>query len=304
MSFAKRILYFLVLNILIVTTASIVGGIIVKAFGIQGEWGFYIVFYSLIGFGGAFVSLALSRYFAKKFMGVRVISLEQARGREKDLVETVHRLSDQARLPEKPEVGIYESPSPNAFATGPSKKKSLVAVSRGLLDRMNERELEGVLAHEVAHIANGDMVTMTLLQGLINTMVLLAARFVAKIIVSKMKSRSFWMEFMIFTALQIAFSILGSVVLCWFSRAREFRADAGGARLAGKESMISALQALERLTGLSGAQPEFTTARGPGGAQSQSYNYLQISGRKAKASWFSTHPPLSARIARLEKSRL
>ena len=303
MSLIKRFFYFIVLNILIVTTASIVGTIIIKAFGIKGEWGFYIVFYSLIGFGGAFVSLALSRYFAKKMMGVRVINPMNARGREKNLVEAVHRLSAQARLPEKPEVGIYESPTPNAFATGPSKKKSLVAVSRGLLDNMDERELEGVLAHEVAHIANGDMVTMTLLQGLINTMVLLAARFVAKIIVSNMRNRSFWMEFIIFTILQIVFSILGSVVLCWFSRAREFRADAGGAKLAGKESMIMALQALERMTGLNTTRAGFATAGG-GGTRAESYNYLQISGKKAKTSWFSTHPPLSVRISRLERMRI
>ena len=143
------------------------------------------------------------------------------------------------------------------------------------------------------------MVTMTLLQGLINTMVLLAARFVAKIIVSQQRNRSFWMEHLIFIGLQIAFSILGSIVLCYFSRIREYRADKGGARLSGVENMISALKALQRITNLAG-QPETQAAFAGGGTKTESYNYLQISG-KAKTSWFSTHPPLEDRIARLER---
>ena len=253
-------------------------------------------FYSLIGFGGAFLSLAMSRYFAKKFMGVRVIDPQKARGEELELVNMVHQMAVQARLPKKPEVGIYESPQPNAFATGPSKRKSLVAVSRGLLQSMSKNELEGVIAHEVAHIANGDMVTMTLLQGLINTMVLLAARFVAKLIASQQRNRSIWMEHLIFIGLQIAFSILGSIVLCYFSRKREYRADKDGARLSSVENMISALKALGRSAVLS-----TRTAFAGGGTQTESYNYLQISGKAKKANWFSTHPPLENRIARLER---
>ena len=296
MSFFRRIFFFLAINILIVTTASILGVIITQALGIKGEWGFYIVFYSLIGFGGAFLSLAMSRYFAKKFMGVRVIDPQKARGEELDLVNMVHQMAVQARLPKKPEVGIYESQQANAFATGPSKKKSLVAVSRGLLQAMNKKELEGVIAHEVAHIANGDMVTMTLLQGLINTMVLLAARFVAKLIVSRQRNPSIWMEHLIFIGLQIAFSILGSVALCYFSRKREYRADKDGARLSSVENMISALKALGRAVPLSGQ-----TALAGGRAQAESYNYLQISGKAKRANWLSTHPPLENRIARLER---
>lgn len=281
--------------------ASILGTIIMQVFGLEGEWAFYAVFYSLIGFGGAFISLALSRFLAKKMMRVRVIDPKTAGGEEKELLDMVYQMANHARLPAKPEVGIYDSAQPNAFATGPSKRKSLVAVSTGLLNNMNRNELEGVIAHEVAHIANGDMVTMTLLQGLINTMVLLAARFVAKIIVSNMRNRSIWMEHLIFFGLQIVFSILGAVVLCYFSRSREFRADKGGARLSSSENMISALKALERLSSFSQPMAQGAMAAS-GGTKTESYNYLQISGKKAKTNLFSTHPPLSVRIARLERS--
>ena len=295
MSYFRRIFYFLVLNLFIITTASILGVFITQALGIKGEWGFYIVFYSLIGFGGAFVSLALSRWMAKKFMKVRVIDPNSARGAELDLVNMVHSAAKRARLPAKPEVGIYASHQPNAFATGPSKRKSLVAVSQGLLHSMNEAELEGVIAHEVAHIANGDMVTMTLLQGMINTMVLLAARFVAKLIASQMRDRSFWVEHFIFIGLQIVFSVFGAIVLCYFSRIREYRADKDGARFSSASNMISALKALQRLSG--GNQ---MTAQA-GSSNQESYNYLQISGKAKKTNWFSTHPPLENRIARLER---
>ena len=261
MFFFRRIFFFLLLNFLIVTTASILAVFLTTAFGIKGEWSFYIILYSLIGFGGAFLSLTLSRYFAKKMMGVRVIDPQTARGQELDLVNKVHQMATQARLPNKPEVGIYDSPQPNAFATGPSKKKSLVAVSSGLLQSMNPEELEGVIAHEVAHISNGDMVTMTLLQGMINTMVLLAARAVAKLIVSQMRNRSIWMEMGIYIGLQIVFSILGSIVLCYFSRKREYRADKDGARLSSVPNMISALKALQRLS-LQGANPQMAFAEG------------------------------------------
>ena len=163
---------------------------------------------------------------------------------------------------------------------------------------MNKEELEGVVAHEVAHIANGDMVTMTLLQGMINTMVLLAARAVAKIIVSRMRERSIWLEMGIYIALQIVFSILGSIALCYFSRKREYRADKDGAKLSSVPNMISALKALERMTSVSpNPQMAFAGRR----TQAESYNYLQISGKAKKANWFSTHPPLENRIARLER---
>ena len=280
------------------TTASILAVFVMTAFGIKGEWSFYIIFYSILGFGGAFISLAMSRYLAKKMMRVRVIDPQTASGQELDLVNMVHQMATQARLPKKPEVGIYDSPQPNAFATGPSKRKSLVAVSSGLLSSMNKAELEGVIAHEVAHISNGDMVTMTLLQGMINTMVLLAARAVAKLIVSRMRERSFWLEHLIFIGLQIGFMILGSLALCYFSRKREYRADKDGAKLSSASNMISALQALQRI---GSAGPNAQMAFAEGGTKAESYNYLQISGKAKKANWFSTHPPLENRIARLER---
>ena len=300
MSVFRRVFFFLAINFLVVSTAFILVRVAFQVLGIQGEWNFYLVFYSLIGFGGAFFSLAMSRAFAKKWMGVRVIDPRTAQGEEKELLDMVYQMATQARLPEKPEVGIFESSSPNAFATGPSKRKSLVAVSRGLLNSMDKKALEGVIAHEVAHIANGDMVTMTLLQGLINTMVLLAAHFVARLIASQQRSRSFWMEHLIFMGIYFAFSALGAVVLCYFSRKREYRADKDGARLSGIENMISALKSLQKTTSFAEGQGAAQAAFAGRGGKTESYNYLQISG-KAKTSMFSTHPPLEKRIARLER---
>ena len=298
MSFFRRMFFFLALNLLIVLMASIVLMIIINSLGIKGEWTIYIIFYSLIGFGGAFASLAMSRFLAKKFMGVQIIDPTSAQGQERELVDIVHEIATRARLPEKPEVGIYKSSSINAFATGPSKKRSLVAVSTGLLDQTNREQLEGIIAHEVAHIVNGDMVTMTLLQGLINTMVLLAAQLVTRLIVSRMRNRSWFLEYLIFIAVQIPFSILGSIVLCFYSRKREFRADKGGARLSSVENMISALKALQKSVGEKASAP--STAFNSRGRQEASYQYLQISG-KGKTKLFSTHPPLEERIARLER---
>ena len=295
MGFFKRIFLILVLNFFIIITASILATVIATAFGIKGEWTFYIVFYSLIGFGGAFLTLFISKWLAKKFMGVRIISPQTSHETERKILEMTWELARKARLPKMPEVGIFETSNVNAFATGPSKRNSLVAVSTGALNALNTEELEGVLGHEVAHIANGDMVTMTLLMGLMNTMVLLAARFVAKIIVSQQRSRSIWMEHLIFIGLQIVFSILAMIVLNYFSRKREYRADAGGAKLAGSGNMIKALKALQRVYS---PEPQRSSRRLH--RQQESYQYLQISG-KQKVSLFSTHPPLDSRIERLER---
>lgn len=297
MSFFKSFFWMIFLNILILITVSIVGTFVIQALGIKGQWGMYIVFYSIFGFGGAFISLLLSRVFAKKFMGVKVIDPRTAQGQEKLLVNLVYQMASRARLP-KPEVGVFESEQANAFATGPSKNKSLIAVSSSLLHATSEQELEGVIAHEIAHIANGDMVTMTLLQGLINTMVLLAARLVTNLILSNQKNRSFWLEFFIFQALQVFFSLLGSIALSYFSKIREYSADKGGAKLSSTNNMIAALEFLKR-TIYTQATPERANK------QAKSYAYLQISGKsKNKKSWLSnalsTHPPLENRIARLK----
>ena len=289
--FMRRIFFFIALNFFIVLTASAVALALMNFFNIQGDLPFYAIFYSIIGFGGAFISLSLSRWMAKKMMGVRIIDPRSATGQDKELVEMVHRLSRKARLPVFPEVGIYEKKELNAFATGPSKKRSLVACSRGLISSMDKEELEGVLGHEIAHITNGDMVTMTLLQGLINTMVLIAARLLTTVILSKLRRRSFWMELSIYMGLQMVFSIFGTLLLCYFSRKREYRADQGGAKLAGSSNMIKALKALQR---------SYFPAQDSSGQQEASYNYLKISG-KPKRNLFSTHPPLEERIKKLER---
>jgi heat shock protein HtpX len=189
-----------------------------------------------------------------------------------------------------PEVGYYESPEVNAFATGPSKKKSLVAVSSGLLTNMRREETEGVLAHELAHIQNGDMVTMTLIQGVVNAFVLYLSRVIAGVVRNAVDERyAMMLSFVVTIALDILLGILGMVIVAWFSRAREFRADAGAASLAGREKMIAALRRLQSTTKLiDNREPELAT--------------LKITNKRAMM-LFSTHPPLEQRIAALESMR-
>jgi heat shock protein HtpX len=214
-------------------------------------------------------------------------------------VDTVHDLARTAGLP-NPEVGIYESDEVNAFATGPTKNRALVAVSTGLLRRMNSRQVAGVLAHEVTHIANGDMVTMTLIQGVVNAFVLFLSRVLAFAISQALRSRDDrdgggWLSYLLVILFQIVFSILGSIVVCSFSRWREFRADAGGAHLAGRNSMIDALRGLQRL--------QNQEALAAGAQQAQAFQSLKISGRPSVfMALFATHPPLEDRIARLEQA--
>ncbi len=293
----KRVFLFIVVNILILLTVTVTANIIMGLLGIEfGSLGGLLIFYSLFGFGGAFVSLAISRIIAKKMMGVQVIDPQTAQGHEAELLNTVYELSKRAGLPKMPEVGIYNSPEVNAFATGPTKSRALVAVSTGLLQRMNKDELEGVLGHEVAHIANGDMVTMTLIQGVINTLVLIAARLIAIAVSQNFEERSRpAIQLGLYFALQIVLSILGSLVVNYFSRAREYRADSGGARLTGKHKMIAALKALGRIY-----NPETVEDH-------QGLATLKISGRPSRsmmAVLFSTHPPLEERIQALELARI
>src|SRR5439155_3204760 len=189
------------------------------------------VFCLVWGFAVAFVSLGLSRLMAKWLMGVRVIPPDTTDPALKNLVETVHDLARQAGLPKLPEVGIYESEEVNAFATGPTKSRALVAVSTGLVERMGSEQVAGVLGHEITHVANGDMVTMTLVQGVINSFVLFLSRILAFVLSQAMRSRDDrssgggWVQFLLVQVFQIVFSILGSIVVRWFSRQREFRAD-------------------------------------------------------------------------------
>lgn len=286
---AKRITYFILTNILVLTTISIVlqfvGGYIVDG---QIAYGPLLIVSAVIGFTGSFISLFLSRWMAKRMMGVRVLDPNGVLSEEEEaVVEKVHRLARAAGMMYMPEVGIYESDEVNAFATGPSKKRSLVAVSRGLLIEMDEDAVEGVIAHEVAHIANGDMVTMTLLQGVVNTFVVFLARIVA-FAVSQLAREEVApiVHFIAIIIFQIVFSLLGSIVVFAYSRHREFHADKGGADLAGKDKMRHALEMLKQYT--SRIQNDEQTAVAT----------LKINGKR-KTSLFSTHPDIDERIKRL-----
>lgn len=247
------------------------------------------VFCMFFGMGGAFISLFISKWMVKRSLGVQVLdptSLQNAD--ERWLYQTVKNLSDRAGLPRTPEVGIYASPELNAFATGPSKGDSLVAVSTGLLASMNRDEVEGVLAHEVAHVSNGDMVRMALMQGVVNAMVMFLARIVAHIVTSSMDERQrHGMFFIITFAFQMVFGVFGAIVVNTYSRRREFRADAGGAALSNRFKMVSALEALRD-------RSQFVDTREPQLAS------FKISGRPNGFSrLFMSHPPLEERIAAL-----
>lgn len=297
----KRILLFVLTNILVIATITIV----LQLLGIGSyltergiDYGALLAFCLVWGMVGAFISLGLSRMMAKWTMRVRVVDPRNP-GEYRDLVSMVQAMSQKAGLPSLPEIGIYESPDINAFATGPSKKRSLVAVSTGLLQRMDRDQVEGVIAHEVAHIANGDMVTMTLIQGVINAFVMFFARIAAYAVTTAMRrgdsdqGGGHMMHFMLVIVFQIVFGLLGSVVVAWFSRLREFRADRGGAMYAGKAKMIAALQGLQRVYGRPMAEEE----------EHASLSTLKISNRKSGrfVALLSTHPPLEMRIARLQE---
>lgn len=247
-----------------------------------------LLFAAVFGMGGAFISLSMSRWLAKKSMGVQVIE-SPASPAEQWLVSTVQKLSHQAGI-SMPEVGIFNSPSPNAFATGMSRNAALVAVSSGLLKQMNQDEVEAVLGHEVSHVANGDMVTLTLIQGVVNTFVIFFSRiigyFVDRVIfkIERGHGPGFWIGTIV---AQVILSIVASIIVMWFSRWREFRADAGGARLAGTHNMISALRRLQAVQNES--LPDEMAAFGISGTRSGGFRKL-----------FMSHPPLDERIHALE----
>lgn len=293
----RRILVFLLTNILVLTTIVIVWSVIASIFDIgpitdqEGNIGYVAlgVFSLIVGFAGSLISLGLSRIMAKKMMGVRVLDPNSSlSAEERQLVDKVHRLSRSAGLMHMPEVGIYQSREVNAFATGPTKKRSLVAVSSGLLQSMDEDAVEGVLAHEIAHVSNGDMVTMTLLQGVVNTFVVFLSR-VAAIIVSRFvrEEMAYVVRFAAIIIFQIIFSILGSIVVMAYSRRREYFADRGGADLAGKDKMIHALESLKNQVVSDDRHDD------------SAVQTLKISGKRGLASLFSSHPDLDDRIAEL-----
>jgi len=298
----KRFFLFFATNIAIVLTISVVisltgAGRWIDASGIN--YSALMVFCLIWGMGGAFISLMISKWMAKMAMGVQVIDPNSARGEEQRLLQRVYNLAAKAGLKKMPEVGIYQSPEVNAFATGPSKSNSLVAVSTGLLERMNDNEVEGVLAHEVAHIANGDMVTMTLIQGVVNAFVMFFARIAVFALSQVMRkddeeNRGFgFMEHIMVFVFEIIFGIIGSMIVMYFSRTREFRADTGGAQLAGKSKMVAALEKLQSMTQLVDTEHQALAA-------------FKISGGEPKGlrALFMTHPSLSSRIETLKNAQI
>jgi heat shock protein HtpX len=301
----RRIAFFLGLNLVVMLTVSLVINLLgVGNFvGPQGlDLASLMVFCLVWGMGGAFISLLLSKVMAKWTMGVQILDPHTSNAQARQLVSTVHAFARKAGLSKMPDVGIYNSPEINAFATGPTRNNSLVAVSSGLLESMDSPSLEGVLGHEVAHIANGDMVTMTLLQGVVNAFVMALARVVAFAIDNALRSDrdsrggglGYFGRSIAIMVLEMLFFIPGSMIIAWFSRQREFRADAGSSRYAGRESMISALRDLQRVHGIN-ESPELQ--------QTPTFANLKIaSGRRTGlAHLFSSHPPLEARISRLER---
>ena len=285
----KRIFLFLVTNIAVLVTLSIVANLLgvdryLTANGLN--LGGLLMFSAVFGFGGAFISLAMSKWSAKMAVGAQVIDVPK-NSSEYWLVDTVKRQAQAAGIG-MPEVAVYDSPDVNAFATGMSRNNALVAVSTGLLESMTREEAEAVLGHEITHVANGDMVTMTLIQGVLNTFVMFLSRaigyFIDRVVLKNERGQG--LGYMVTTiVLQIVFGILASLIVAWFSRQREFRADAGGANLDGRGKMISALQRLQSIHEES-QLPEKVAAFG-------------IAGRGSWSALFSTHPPLEVRIAAL-----
>ncbi len=294
----KRVFLFLVLNFLVVMMISVVLNLLnirpyFQAYGL--DYRSLLIFCLVWGMGGAFISLALSRVMAKWMMGVKIIDPNTQDAEERRLLNTVRRLAEKAELPAMPEVGVYRSDEVNAFATGPTRSRALVAVSTGLLNRMKETEIEGVLGHEISHVANGDMVTMTLLQGVVNAFVMFLARILAYVVSglgrSREQGRGSPMSYILFVYLfEVVFMILGSLLIAAYSRYREFRADAGGAELAGKGAMISSLQTLRALQEIKDPRENPALA---------AYK-ISHQGGKGLLHLFATHPPLEERIARLQ----
>jgi heat shock protein HtpX len=290
-----RILLFLGTNIAVMALL----GLTFSLFGIQGllvdngvdlNLNALLMYAAVIGFSGAFISLFLSKFLAKRSMQVHII-VDAENQTERWLVETVQKMAKTAGIG-MPEVGIFSHSSPNAFATGWNKNNALVAVSTGLLDAMPKNEVEAVLAHEVSHVANGDMVTMTLIQGVVNTFVVFLSRIIGHIVdrvvfkVERGHGPAFWIVSFI---AEILLGLFATVIVMWFSRYREFKADAGGAKLAGNHNMIAALQRLQSFKGAPKLPDEMAA--------------FAINAGKVQAI-FSSHPPLEQRIAALQNLRL
>jgi heat shock protein HtpX len=289
-----RILLFLATNAAVLVLVAIVFQLlglegILQANNVDLDLRALLVLSAVIGFGGSFISLALSKFMAKRAMGVRVI--EQPRtATEQWLLDTVRRQAQAAKIG-MPEVGVFDSPEANAFATGMKRNAALVAVSSGLLQSMDAEQVEAVLGHEISHVANGDMVTMGLLQGVVNTFVIFLSRVIGHVVdrVVFKTERGYGPAYFVTSIVaQLLLSILASMIVMWFSRRREFRADAGGARLAGRQRMIGALRALQRAHEPRDLPGEFA-AFGISGNRGGGLKRL-----------FLSHPPLEERIRALE----
>lgn len=286
----KRVFLFVATNLAVLALLSVVMSVL----GVNpDQFGGLLVMAALFGFGGAFVSLLMSKWIAKRSTGAQVIGNPRNEA-EQWLLDTVRRQAQAAGIG-MPEVAVYDAPEINAFATGANRNKSLVAVSTGLLRALDRDQAEAVLGHEVSHVANGDMVTMTLLQGVLNTFVIVLARVVGRVVDGYLgggrdNGGGGIGYFAVVFVLDMVFGLFASMIVMWFSRHREFRADAGGASLAGRGKMISALQALSRNQGVN-TLPKAVQAFGIAGGLGHGLKRL-----------FMSHPPLEERIAALQKS--
>ena len=291
-----RILLYLMTNLAIIIVLSITLRIlgvesILDQQGVDLDLNALLVFAAVFGFGGSFISLLMSKWTAKRMVGAQVIT-QAGNAREQWLLTTVQRQAQLAGIG-MPEVAIYHAPEVNAFATGASRNNALVAVSTGLLDQMSQDEVEAVLGHEISHVANGDMVTLTLIQGVVNTFVIFLSRVIGHVVdrvvfkVERGHGPAFWITAII---AEVILGILASAIVMWFSRRREFRADAGGASLAGRQKMIAALERLRMQSGQA-PLPDQLAAFGISGGIAQGLKAL-----------FLSHPPLEARIAALKAS--
>ncbi len=295
----KRILLFIGTNILVIATISIMMNLLgVKPYLTQRgiDYRSLLLFCAIWGMAGSFISLWISKFMAKMAMGVRIINPREASRDEQNLITLIYRLAQQAGLKVMPEVGIYDSPELNAFATGPTRNDALVAVSTGLVMNMNQGEVEAVLGHEISHVANGDMVTMTLVQGVVNAFSMFLSRIIAFAISSALSrgdeqegvsNMAFYGLTLVF---DILFTLLGSILVAAFSRWREYRADAGGARLTTPGKMIAALQRL-------GQASEIEDNRAPQMAA------FKINTQSRLITLLASHPSIPDRIARLQNIR-
>ena len=292
----KRIFFFIITNIAILLVLSIFLSLlgftgILQRNGIDLDYDSLMLFSLVFGMGGSFISLYMSKWMAKSLAGVKVIK-SPSNQFESWYVQVVERQSETLGI-RVPEIGIFNSPSPNAFATGSSKNNSLVALSTGLVESMNKDEIEAVIGHEMSHVANGDMVTLSLIQGIINAFVIFFSRvighFVDRVILKNERGYGIGYFFTVIFA-QVILGILASTIVCWFSRRREFRADFGGAQLTSKEAMISSLRTLEKMS--AAKLPDQMLAFGISN-QGNSQTLRKL---------FSTHPPIRERILALENT--